>query len=192
VIAIGRLVEKKGFARLLEAAAELGAGGSLERLVIVGEGPLRGELEAMIERLDLRGVAELAVAWGAAEVRAQLEAADVLAAPSVIAADGDRDAMPVVVKEALAMEVPVVTTDVAGLPELVRPQWGRMVAPDDPAALAAALAEVLTLPAEGRRRMGTAGREFVVASCDLRREAAKLASLVGARADGPGPGRGLV
>jgi colanic acid/amylovoran biosynthesis glycosyltransferase len=178
VIAVGRLVEKKGFAYLIEAAAELRRRGSLERLVIVGEGPLRPELEALIDRLDLAGVAELAVAWGAAQVRERLEAADVLAMPSVIAADGDRDAMPVVVKEALAMEVPVVTSDVAGLPEAVGPEWGRMAPPRDGAALAAALAEVLALPADERARMGAAGRRFVLERCELRRETAGLARLL--------------
>jgi colanic acid/amylovoran biosynthesis glycosyltransferase len=132
----------------------------------------------MIERHELGDVAELAVAWGAEEVRGQLERADVLAAPSVIAADGDRDAMPVAVKEALAMEVPVVTSDVAGLPELVRPPWGRTVPPRDPEALAAALADLLVLPASERRRMGAAGREFVLECCALPGGAAKLARLV--------------
>ena len=183
-IAIGRLVEKKGFLHLIEATAELRERRGIERLVIVGEGPLRATLAAAIERLGLEDVAELTTAWGAHEIRERLEHADVLVAPSVIACDGDRDAMPVAVKEALAMEVPVVTSDVAGLPELVRAEWGRMVAPRDPRALAAAIGEVLALPVDQRRRMGAAGREFVVERCELRREAARLASLISATGRG--------
>jgi len=183
-IAIGRLVEKKGFLHLIEATAELRERRAIERLVIVGEGPLRAKLAGAIERLGLEDVAELVAAWGADEIRERLEGADVLVAPSVIASDGDRDAMPVAVKEALATEVPVVTSDVAGLPELVRAEWGRMVAPADPHALAAAIGEVLALPVDQRRRMGAAGREFVVERCELRREAARLASLISATGRG--------
>jgi glycosyltransferase involved in cell wall biosynthesis len=104
-----------------------------------------------------------------------------------IAADGDRDSMPVVVKEALAMEVPVVTSDVAGLPEIVAPPWGRLVPPHDPEALADALQSVLAAPPDERAAMGRAGREHVLAHASLQREAAKLAALAGL-ATSPAPG----
>jgi colanic acid/amylovoran biosynthesis glycosyltransferase len=129
---------------------------------------------------------------GAAEhdaVRARLEAADLLAMPSVVAADGDRDSMPVVVKEALAMEVPVVASDEVGLPEVVQPAWGRLVAPGDPDALAAGIEELLALSVEERAAMGRAGREFVLECCDVEREAARLLELVdGARVAQAGAG----
>jgi glycosyltransferase involved in cell wall biosynthesis len=107
-----------------------------------------------------------------------LEDAAVLAAPSVIAADGDRDTMPVVVKEALAMEVPVVASDEVGLPEVVRPEWGRLVPPGDARALAAAISELLALPLDQRREMGRAGRGFVLEECSLRRETERLVALI--------------
>ncbi|MDP9383707.1 MAG: glycosyltransferase, partial [Actinomycetota bacterium] len=107
-----------------------------------------------------------------------LETAAVLAAPCVIAAGGDRDSMPVVVKEALAMEVPVVASDEAGLPEIVRPPFGRLVAPGDPAALAAALAEVLALAPEERAALGRAGRAHVLEHADVRAETARLSRLL--------------
>jgi glycosyltransferase involved in cell wall biosynthesis len=100
--------------------------------------------------------------------------------PSVVAADGDRDSMPVVVKEALAMEVPVVASDEVGLPEIVRPEFGRLVPPGDEAALAAALAELLALPTAERAAMGRAGRAFVKEHADSRAEAAKLSGLLAA------------
>jgi glycosyltransferase involved in cell wall biosynthesis len=115
-----------------------------------------------------------------AEVRELLERAAVLAMPSVIAADGDRDSMPVVVKEALAMEVPVVASDEVGLPEVVRPEFGRLVPPGDAAALAAAVAELLALQAAERAAMGRAGREFVKGMADSRAEAARLSELLSA------------
>ncbi len=104
--------------------------------------------------------------------------------PSVVAADGDRDSMPVVVKEALAMEVPVVASDEVGLPELVHHEWGRVVPAGEPAALADALRDVLSRPREERREMGRAGRAWMVAAYDPRREAEKLSRLVAAAVDG--------
>ncbi|MGZ4202499.1 MAG: glycosyltransferase, partial [Thermoleophilaceae bacterium] len=103
-----------------------------------------------------------------------------LAAPSVVAPDGDRDTMPVVVKEALAMELPVVASEEFGLPEVVRPAWGRLVPPGAPAALADAIRELLELPPERRAAMGRAGRAFVLEHCSLRGESGRLAALVAA------------
>jgi colanic acid/amylovoran biosynthesis glycosyltransferase len=122
VVAVGRLVEKKGFRDLVEAAALLRDRGAVDRIVIVGDGPEHEALAALVERHGLAGVVELAGARDPDEVRALLEEADVLAAPCVITPDGDRDSMPVVLKEAMAMELMVVGTDVAGLPEAIRPE----------------------------------------------------------------------
>jgi colanic acid/amylovoran biosynthesis glycosyltransferase len=105
----------------------------------------------------------------------------------VIASDGDRDSMPVVVKEALAMEAPVVASDEVGLPELVSEEWGRLVPPGDPEALASAIDELLSLPAEERIRMGRAGREWVLSACSLDRETARLAALIAGDPDPPPP-----
>ena len=178
VLAVGRLVEKKGFVHLVRAAPSIEGA----RIVIVGEGSERAALEAEIERLGLGDRVTLAGRGEHAEVRDLLEQAAVLAMPAVIASDGDRDSMPVVVKEALAMEVPVVASDEVGLPEIVRPEFGRLVPPGDEAALAAALAELLALPVEERAAMGRAGREFVRAHADSRAEAEKLSRLLGAGA----------
>ena len=179
VLAVGRLVEKKGFADLVEAAALLRARGEpLEAVTIVGDGPERGALIDRIAALDLGDVVRLAGARAHGDLRGALAAADVFCMPCVVAPDGDRDSMPVVVKEALAMELPVVATDEVGLPELVRPRWGRLVAPRDPDGLATGLAEVLAHSADERATMGAAGRRHVLEHCDLYREAAKLAELI--------------
>ncbi len=178
VVAVGRLVEKKGFRHLLEAWALLREKRSLERLVIVGDGPLAGELREQAARLGIEGLVEWPGARPHEEVRARLEGSDVLAMPCVIAADGDRDSMPVVVKEALAMEIPVVASDEVGLPELVRPEWGRLVPPGDPERLAAALAELLELPVAERAAMGRAGRRWVLETCSVDAEAERLSRLI--------------
>ncbi len=156
VVAVGRLVEKKGFADLVEAANLLGD----VEVLIAGEGPLRAEIERRIAAgqtpVTLLGAVSQDV------VRDLLGQADLLCMPCVIAVDGDRDSMPVVVKEALAMEVPVVATETVGLPEVVRPEWGTLAPPHDPAALAAAIASELDRPLEERRERGRAGRRFVM------------------------------
>jgi glycosyltransferase involved in cell wall biosynthesis len=173
VVAVGRLVEKKGFRDLVEAAASLPE----VRFSIVGAGPLGSELRALAagrRRVEFLGPRS------PDEVRELLESADLLAMPCVVAADGDRDSMPVVVKEALAMEVPVVATDEVGLPELVRPEWGRLVPPARPDELAAAIAELLALPDEQRAAMGRAGRAHVLVAASVRRETEKLADLIAA------------
>jgi colanic acid/amylovoran biosynthesis glycosyltransferase len=152
----------------VEAAARVRG---LERLVIVGDGPLRAEL-------DVGGPVELVGPRTPDEIQQLLEESALVAVPSVEAADGDRDTMPVIAKEALAMEVPVVASDAFGLPELVRPEWGRLVPPGDVDALAAAIEELLALPVERRAAMGRAGREFVLRECSLRTGTERLAELI--------------
>jgi colanic acid/amylovoran biosynthesis glycosyltransferase len=165
VLGIGRLVAKKGFGDLARAAAGLDA-----RVRIVGEGPLRDTLSG----------AELAGALEPDAVRAELERADLLAMPCIVAPDGDRDSMPVVVKEAMAMELMVVASDEVGLPECVRPPWGRLVPPGDPDALRAAIEELLALGPQERAAAGAAGRAWVTENADVHRETARLAQLIAA------------
>jgi len=178
VLAVGRLVEKKGFEHLLHAAALPELRSVAERVVIAGDGPLRAELGRLVRGLRLDDLVELRGACEPDEVSMLLEECAVFAVPSVIAADGDRDSMPLVAKEALAMEVPVVCSNLMGLPEVVRPGWGRLVPPGDSAALAAALRELLLLDVAARAEMGRAGREFVVEFADVHRETARLAELL--------------
>jgi glycosyltransferase involved in cell wall biosynthesis len=179
VLAVGRLVEKKGFAHLVEAVGRLERQGTpVDRLTIVGDGPLAAGLAARVERLGLTDRVELTGALPAERVRAALEAADVVVVPCVIAADGDRDSMPVIAKEALAMEVPVIASDAVGLPEVVRPPWGRLVPPGDVPALAEAIAGLLAETPEARAVRGAAGRAHVAEHADVRTEAERLLALV--------------
>jgi colanic acid/amylovoran biosynthesis glycosyltransferase len=178
VVAVGRLVEKKGFAHLVRAAAEPTLRQTVDVVRIVGDGPLRTVLQNEIERLGLTAMVRLVGPLAPDGVRRELGGAAVLAVPSVIAADGDRDSMPVVIKEALAMEVPVVASDAVGLPEIVRPEFGRLVAPGDPAALAAALADVLSRSQHERAAMGRAGRAHVLTHANLMIETRRLSGLV--------------
>lgn len=179
VAAIGRLVEKKGFAHLIEAAALLHHRAGVESIRIVGDGPLREQLESQIHDLGLGRVVTIEEGWGGDAIRRVLVEIDVLAVPSVIADDGDRDSMPVVAKEALAMEVPVVASAEVGLPELIDAGCGRLVPPAAPSALAAAIEEILDLPEDVYRQMGRRGRKVVRERFTIDAEARTLASLVG-------------
>jgi len=178
VVAVGRLVEKKGFAHLAEATGILAGRAPLDRVTIVGDGPLRGELAQRIADLGLEDTVVLAGWREPDDVRDLLEEADLLAMPCVVATDGDRDSMPVVVKEALAMEVPVVASDEVGLPEVVRPEWGALVPPGDADALAGAIEDLLARPLGERLAMGQAGREFVLAHAAVREETRRLSNLI--------------
>lgn len=179
VVAVGRLVEKKGFADLVEAVALLrDRGRAPARVTIVGDGPLRSALDEQVASRGLGDVVVLAGSRQPAEVAGLLEDADVLVAPSVPASDGDRDALPVVVQEALAMELPVIVSDLAGLPEVVRPEWGRVFPPGDRAALAEAMDGLLALPAARRAEMGRAARAWVLRERDRELWARRLVAML--------------
>ena len=172
VLAVGRLVEKKGFHVLVDAAAQLAD----VHVRIIGDGPMRREL---LRRAARSGMAlELLGMCAPAQVCAALELADVLAMPCVVARDGDRDSMPVVVKEAMAMELLVVASDEVGLPECVRPPWGFLAPPGDTTALAQALGAALELEPDTRRRAGAQARDWVTLRADVDAETARMSAVI--------------
>ena len=161
VLAVGRLIEKKGFADLIEAAAILTREGVAFRCEIVGEGEERDALAARIAELGLEDRVRLLGARTSEQVQAHMRACAVLAVPCVVAGDGDRDGLPTVLLEAMALGTPCVGTDVTGIPEaLVDEVTGLGVPQRDPAALAAALQRLLT-DAALRVRLAEAARALV-------------------------------
>ncbi len=172
VLAVGRLVEKKGFDVLVDAAALVGD----VEVRILGDGPLRSDLERRIAASE--APVTLLGSGAPADVLAAMQAADVLAMPCVVARDGDRDSMPVVVKEAMAMGMLVVASDEVGLPECVLEPWGRLAAPGDVEALAAALRAALALGPGERLAAGEAARTWVREHASVDRETAKMASII--------------
>jgi glycosyltransferase involved in cell wall biosynthesis len=167
IVSVGRLAPMKGFGVLLEALTEVDG----SRLTLVGDGPERAALEATARRLGLTGRVRFTGALGAGAVTDLLHQADVFCLPSF--AEG----VPVVLMEAMAARVPVVTTAIMGIPELVADgEAGRLVPPGRPAPLAAALRELAGDPA-ARARMGANGRAAIEAGFDVDRSAAALARL---------------
>jgi glycosyltransferase involved in cell wall biosynthesis len=144
VLSVARLVPKKGLDLALRAAALLAERRVEARWEFVGDGPLRGELASLAERLGLDGRVVFSGSRDHAWVRRRLRAATLFVLPARVTADGDSDALPAAIVEALAAGVPVVTTDVGGIGEVVVDGVsGRLVRPDDAEAVADAVEELL-------------------------------------------------
>ncbi len=176
-MSVGRMVEKKGFPDLLRACALLKERGYRFRCAIYGDGPLQGELEALIAKHGLGDMVALPGAVAQHELLPVLQSASIFALTPFVTEDGDRDGVPNVLVEAMACGVPVVATAVSGIPELVAHERnGLLVSPHDPAAIAEALAALLDDDAR-REEMGSAARQTVVEHFDLRAAARELAAL---------------
>lgn len=178
ILSVGRLVEKKGHIYLIEACYLLKQRGLDFECRVVGSGPLKQALETGIARYDLQDCVHLMGAQPQCTVVQLLESwADAFALPCVIARDGDRDGIPVALAEAMAMELPVVSSDIVGIGELVKPGSGMLVPPHDAHALAEALQTIQAGGAAVRTEMGRQGRAIVDAEFNLVRGTAQLAAL---------------
>jgi glycosyltransferase involved in cell wall biosynthesis len=174
LLAVAQLREKKGLGDLLDAVAELRDRGYRFRCEIVGEGPLRATLERHIVRRSLGDVVTLAGALPHPAVVERYRRATVFTLPCVTAEDGDRDGIPNVILEAMAMELPVVATRHSGIPEVVEHGTnGLLVEPHDVPGLADALARVLDDP-RWAAELGRRGRGTVLRGFDLDVNAARL------------------
>ena len=174
ILSVGRLVAKKGFDVFIDAIAILRAEGRPLRAVIVGDGEEREALALRIEECGMSGVIELAGPLGADEVRTHLAHAGVFCLPCVIGPDGNRDALPTVLLEALANGAPIVSTPVTGIPEILdQGSCGILVPEHDSTATARALGALLDDP-ERRQRLVEAGHVHVRANFDLAKQSKKL------------------
>ena len=178
ILAVGRLVPKKGFDVFVDACAAVRRAGVEVEATIVGEpGEHEAELRAAIERHGLETVVSLAGAMSQEQLRREYEHAAVFCLPCRVLSSGDRDGIPNVLVEAMACGLPVVTTGVSGIPELVSDGAnGLLVPPDDPVAVAAALLRLHREPALAAR-LGAAARATVAGRFDGDRLARQLADL---------------
>jgi colanic acid/amylovoran biosynthesis glycosyltransferase len=176
LLCIGRLCEQKGHLLLLEAAQRLLREGGDFKLVLVGDGPLRGEIERRVTELGLQNRVELTGTVSQDRVRLEIGRARALVLPSF--AEG----LPVVLMESMALGRPVIATYIAGIPELVTPQTGWLVPAGDAQALAEAMRAMLDLDEAQLATMGDAARQRVLQRHDVQRSAATLEALMAAAA----------
>ncbi len=177
IAAVGRLIEKKGFATLIEASSLLRERGTRFHCVIIGTGELAETLQALIARFRLNSIVELKGPQPQFEVIRQVQDAAVLAAPCVIGSDGNRDGLPTVLLEAMALGTPCISTDVTGIPEvIIQERTGLLTPQGDAPALADALDRMLK-DADLRVRLADEARRLVETEFDVHRNSAALRSL---------------
>ncbi len=177
ILAVGRLVEKKGFGDLIEACALLVRDGVAFRCLIVGSGEEEAALRKHIARLGLEKWVSLEGPRPQREVIELMRAAAVMAAPCIVGADGNRDGLPTVLLEAMALGTPCVGTDVTGIPEVLRDgDTGLCIRQAAPAILANALHTLLDNPGL-RLRLARNARALIEAEFDVQRNAARVFQL---------------
>lgn len=155
---IGRLVEIKGFHVFVEAAGLLAKKRRDFVVQIVGEGPLRESLERRIAEQEIADVFQLLGQKDASFLREWLPQEDCVALPCVIAKDGNRDGMPIALREGMACGLPALSTQLLGLHETVAPGTGFLVKPDDPQALADGMEQMMNVPPDEHAAMARAAR----------------------------------
>jgi glycosyltransferase involved in cell wall biosynthesis len=174
IVGVGQLKERKGYQYLIEACAILRDRGVSFQCNIIGEGLMRPVLEEKIDRLGLRNFVQLCGAMAQEDVIHAYEEAAIFCLPVVIGEDGDQDGIPNVILEAMAMELPVVSTHRQAIEEVIEDGVnGLLVQPGDAEALANALETLLNQP-ELRRRMGDNGRKTVLEKFDPEKNAQLL------------------
>ncbi len=180
IVAVGRLVEKKGFEYLIDACALLVEQGRDFQTEIIGAGLLATELQVQINRLGLGEQVKLLGPRSQNEVKHHVQDAAVFVAPCVVGQDGNRDGLPTVLIETMALGTPCISTDVTGIPEIVRNDITGLIIPQrDPVALAEALTRLLddnTL----RVQLASKARRLVEAEFDIQRNSARIRTIFSA------------
>jgi glycosyltransferase involved in cell wall biosynthesis len=177
ILSVGRYCEKKGFPYLIEACRQLKQQGYKFQCDIVGYGPMQGELAQLIADLDVADVVSLAGKMTQDELVKVYQKSSIFVLPCQVMDNGDRDGIPNVLLEAMAMEIPVVSTDISGIGELVDSgENGFLVPEKNPPALAEALEKLLSQP-ELREQFGKAGRQRVLQQFSLERNVGEIREL---------------
>jgi colanic acid/amylovoran biosynthesis glycosyltransferase len=172
LVCVGRLCEQKGQLLLVEAARQLATQGVAFELILVGDGELRPNIEALIKRYKLEATVRITGRISSDELQEQIIAARALVLPSF--AEG----LPMVIMEAMALRRPVISTFVAGIPELVHPgEHGWLVPAGDVEALVEAMRACLELSTQNLERMGQASNKRALERHNVDTQAAQLAAL---------------
>jgi glycosyltransferase involved in cell wall biosynthesis len=187
VVAVGRLIAKKGFLVLIRACGLLTEREKWFRCEIIGEGPLENELREKIQQLELQDRVVLAGARPQHEIMERLAEANVFVLPSVIDPEGGMDNLPTVIMEAMAAGLPVISTAIGGIPEMViEGETGFLVPPRDAVALADVIEKLICDPVLAEK-MGRAGHERAQKLFSSKRNVRELCALIktGSRDDWP-------
>jgi glycosyltransferase involved in cell wall biosynthesis len=178
IISVGRLVAFKGFEHLIDACAELARRSLDFTCEIIGDGPLRDDLQAKIDMLNLSPQVSLLGSLSQGAVLEKLRSADIFALASVTDPQGASDVFPTVIIEAMTAARPVVSTRLAGIPEsVVHGETGLLVSPGDTTELAQALEQLMRNPGQ-RSRLGRAGRARVEQHFRIEHTVAPLVELL--------------
>lgn len=177
ILSVGQLKEKKGFHYLVEACRILKDKGYVFKCEIIGEGPYRSELEELIKNRGMQDSIELKGALPLEEVLARYQRAIIFVLACVVASNNDRDGIPNVILEAMAHRVPVVSTSISGIPEVVQNNHnGLLVDPENPHMLSEALISLLESK-KIRTEFGLNGQKTVMEQFDLEQNTRKLVEL---------------
>jgi len=178
IVAIGRLIAKKGFTNLIRACRLLADDGKPFRCEIIGEGLLEKELAKQIKDFALQESVQLLGAKPQHEIRERLAAANLFVLPSVADPDGGMDNLPTVIMEAMASGLPVVSTTLGGIPEMViENETGFLVQPGDTVALAGAI-ERVTNGRSLAQKLGKAGYERAQRLFSIEKNVRELCALL--------------
>jgi colanic acid/amylovoran biosynthesis glycosyltransferase len=177
IFMVSQLAERKGIPYLVKACHILSERGINFQCILAGDGPQRPIIEQLIEQYKLHDKVKLVGALFQEQLKDYLNQADIFALPCIVASNGDIDGIPNVLMEAMALEIPVVSTYVSGIPELIEnDHYGLLVDEKDEVALAKALQRLLEDEAL-RSRLGKNGRRKVIDEFNIKHNAAKLAEI---------------
>jgi colanic acid/amylovoran biosynthesis glycosyltransferase len=177
ILSVGSLVEKKGHEYLIDACAQLADKGFKFQCSIVGGGSLQEKLQAQINKYSLQGIITLHGAKNQAQILDLYRHSDIFVLACVTALNGDIDGIPVVLMEAMAMQIPVITTPVTGIPELVQDGKNGFLVPERDAGALALAIERLINDKSLRNKLGQQGRRTVLAGFDIHQTGAQMAEI---------------
>ena len=178
IVAVGRLIPKKGFSDLIRTCALLAERAKSFRCEIIGEGPLENDLREQIDELYLQDNVELPGPMPQTQLRGRLAAANVFVLPSVLDPDGGMDNLPTVIMEAMATGLPVVSTKIGGIPEMIiENETGFLVQPGDAAAMADAIEKIIN-DRSLAHKLGQSGYERAQALFSIENNVRQLCALI--------------
>jgi glycosyltransferase involved in cell wall biosynthesis len=177
IISVGRFVEKKGFSYLIEACSILRNQGRNFHCTIIGFGELEMQMRMQVQLLGLNDFVELIGPLPQSEVLRRIQNASVLVAPCVVGEDGNRDGLPTVLIESMALGTPCISTDVTGIPEVIDHGVTGLLAPQKNSAVLAQMIDEVFSDEALRVMLSENARRLIEREFDIRRNSALLRSI---------------